>query len=318
MQLKTFALVGFGTGGLVGPVCYDSVTAALKAGFRRFDTAETELWYDQKAVAAALETFFVTENIRGHDTAISKWPPDIHVSTKIPPWELTSSSNIRRCASQSRTLLLGFCDEPDQSPSPLDTYYIHAPNCKLWEGWHPRCTDPPPILSLREAWLAMEAVVGLDKTARRIGLSNITPDQLNDIIQFVLERKSGGTADASPRLPDVIQSYADPLHPSLELRTICRHHGIEFVSHSTLGFRHILKQKSTDNPVLNHRVVRDISRKYGKSEILIVLTWALQCGMGVIPRSSNVSHINELSLLLSESFLLSDEEVQLISSITDM
>ena len=308
--MKTLALVGFGTGGLMGSACHDSVTAALKSGFRRFDTAETELWYDQETVASALKKYFASE-----DTDISAWPPVINISTKIPPWELTSVKNIRERASASREHLVGFCDAPNQLPYPLDTYYIHAPDCFLWKGWHPLCDNPPQIIPLHEAWLGMEAVVGLDKSARRIGLSNITPSQLKGIIQFVEERNHMGNTAPPPRLPDVVQSYADPLHPSRELRTICRHHGIEFVSHSTLGYRHVVTFQSKGNPVLNHPIVREISRKIGKSEILIVLMWAMQSGMSVIPRSSNRSHISELALLLNEPPVLSAQDVELIDNI---
>ena len=168
---------------------------------------------------------------------------DLEISTKIPPWSLTSYNDIRENAAHSRFELLGdFCPDvvisgPDGDeitiPHPLDVYYIHAPAC--WKGWHPSCDDPPPTLSLREAWKGMEAVVGLDFSAKRIGLSNVHADQLLDIIAFVDERLQRGETDPPPRMPDVLQAYADPLRPADELRAICKEHGIEFVSYSTLG-----------------------------------------------------------------------------------
>jgi len=305
------AVVGFGTGGLIGSACYDSVLAALKAGFRCFDTAETEIWYDQESVANAFKTF-VSDHRR--EKVRSDTSSNFDISTKIPPWELTSFDHIRYRASESRQLLLGYFDIPNQLPHPLDIYYIHAPDCSLWKGWHPRCDNPPEILSLREAWLAMEAVVGLDRTARRIGLSNITPNQLNDVIKYVEERSHETDAIAPPRLPDVIQCYADPLQPSRELRSICKLYGIEFVSYSTLGYRHILKNQSKVNPVLNHPIIKDIAKRHGKGEILIVLAWATQIGMSVIPRSSNKQHINELSQLLNDPPVLSPGDLELIDT----
>ena len=117
---------------------------------------------------------------------------ELRISTKIPPWELTSAENIRSNAAQSRQQLVGFCDDAVISATtkfPLDVYYIHAPAC--WDGWHFRCQQNPAqqLLDLRSTWLALEAVVGLDHSALRIGLSNVRPDELLDIIAFVQQRQ---------------------------------------------------------------------------------------------------------------------------------
>lgn len=81
----------------------------------------------------------------------------------------------------------------------------------------------------------MEAIVGLDYSAKRIGLSNVRPDELLDLIAYVQERIAAGETYPPPRMPDVLQAYADPLKPADALRAICNEHGIEFVSYSTLG-----------------------------------------------------------------------------------
>lgn len=226
--------VGFGTAGLGGH-SYRAVQMALEAGFRKFDTAEADWWYDQPTLGKALKDYAID-----HDLACA----DLEISTKIPPWSLTSISDIREHAAHSRFELLGgFCGDITISnpldgsemtiPHPLDIYYIHAPAC--WKGWHPRCENPPPTLNLRDAWKGMEAVVALDFSAKRIGLSNVRPSQLLDIIAFVHERLERGKTDTPPRMPDALQVYSDPLHPAHELRAICKEHGIEFVSYSTLG-----------------------------------------------------------------------------------
>ena len=62
--------VGFGTAAL-GSRCHEVVLLALKAGFRKFDTAEeNQWWYNQKAVGTALREFFsfgATENKNAND-----------------------------------------------------------------------------------------------------------------------------------------------------------------------------------------------------------------------------------------------------------
>lgn len=248
----------------------------------------------------------------------------LQISTKIPPWSLTSASDIRQHASDSRRELVGFCEDQvlydfdtgdmlETRPYPLDIYYIHAPKC--WDGWHPRCNDAPPTLGLRDAWMAMEAVVGIDGSANRIGLSNVWPQDLNDIIQFVEERQQQQQPDdmyPPPRKPDVLQAFADPLSPNHDLRRICKEHGIEFVSYSTLGTQH----RGEGNPVLGSPIIQDLSGKYGRSTAEIVLSWALQRGMSVIPRSSKKHHIEELARLLNEKPFLEEADLQKIDGMS--
>ncbi len=302
MSIKRIGL-GFGTAGL-GENVFNSVSLALEAGFRKFDTAEADWWYDQGRVGEALEHFFLPELsqeciVDREEVSCPSFCANkgLEISTKIPPWELTSIENIRKRASESRDVLVGFCDDYEAQDAtiididsdtgvgggakyPLDVYYIHAPEC--WDGWHPRCNGVKNTLPLRQAWLGMEAVV-FDQNAKRIGLSNIWPQQLLDIIRFVKEREeqikldgygvgSGGsdsdTSDAStpmpmPRIPDVIQIYADPLRPADELQKICEEHGIEFVSYSTLGTQHSMR--GGGNPVLGNEHIQNIAKKYDRS-----------------------------------------------------
>jgi len=189
---------------------------------------------------------------------------------------------------------VGFCDEKDKVPFPLDVYYIHAPVC--WKGWHPRCKHGDETkLTLRESWAAMERVVS-DGNARRIGLSNVRPDELEDVIDFV--RARAGT-DPHARMPDSVQSHADPLDTNAALRNACSKHGIEFVSYSTLGTQHSMRNGG-ENPVLTNGTIGRIAERHGRSAAEVVLSWATQKGMKVIPRSGTQEHIQELGRLLRE------------------
>jgi diketogulonate reductase-like aldo/keto reductase len=324
----TINSVGFGTAAL-GQNCHNVVLMALEAGFRYFDTAEeNQYWYNSYSVGTALreyaqqfietsktndnsdyinddECVMIDEDMDGQPiclgrnmTPLQAFCYEIHISTKIPPWELTSNEHIRSNAAQSRNELVSFCDTPN-TKMPLDIYYIHAPAC--WKGWHTRCDNPPPTLDLRSAWLAMEAVVGIDRSARRIGLSNVREDELLDIIRFVQERQAKGNHNdgtAPPRLPDVVQSHADPISSADAIRKICNKYNIEFVSYSTLGTQHIYKSKLQTNPVLTHPIIIELANKYQRSTAEIVLSWAIQNKMSIIPRSSQKEHIIQLARLL--------------------
>lgn len=325
--------IGFGTAGL-GSTVFESVTLALEAGFRKFDTAEEhDYWYDQASVGRALSHFFLPEltqecvvdreNVSCQSFCARK---GLQISTKIPPWELTSAENIRKQAAESRKTLVGFCDDYEVQDTsfdheveyPLDVYYIHAPRC--WNGWHTRCDGITDTLSLREAWLGME-MVAFDQNAKRIGLSNIWPSDLRDIIHFVEERQENiklhgdDTNSPPPRLPDVLQIYADPIHPSDELRKLCEDYGIEFVSYSTLGTQHRMQGKG--NPVLGNEHVIKIAKKHNRSTAEVILSWAMHHKkMSVIPRSSKKKHIEELANLLNHDPFLENADLDLIDSLS--
>uniref|UniRef100_A0A7S1BKU7 NADP-dependent oxidoreductase domain-containing protein n=1 Tax=Corethron hystrix TaxID=216773 RepID=A0A7S1BKU7_9STRA len=306
------AKVGFGTAAL-GSNTFEVVTMALDAGFRTFDTAEADWWYDQRTVGSALQAFFddLNKSCGAPDVSLCA-EENLKVDTKIPPWELVSEENIRSHARDSREELLSFCDTDVDGPYPLDVYYIHAPQC--WKGWHSRCqTGHETKLSIRESWVAMEKVVALDGSARRIGLSNVRPDELLDIIDFVKSRK---TADTTARMPDVLQAYADPLSSNSRLREICALHGIEFVSYSTLGTQH--RMRGGGNPVLTHEVLGEIATRYERSIAEVVLSWAVQNDMRVIPRSGRKDHIQELGRLLRDGTavgFLGEEDVATINKL---
>mmetsp|Transcript_16734 Transcript_16734/g.19362 ORF Transcript_16734/g.19362 Transcript_16734/m.19362 type:complete len:333 (-) Transcript_16734:80-1078(-) len=323
--------IGFGTAGL-GASVFQSVALALEAGFRKFDTAEeNDYWYDQAAVGNALSNFFLPGG-SAQECVVDRDDVDCYsfcakeglkISTKIPPWELVSIANIRQRAAKSRETLVGFCDafeggEDMDSKYPLDVYYIHAPKC--WDGWHTRCKGERNTLPLREAWLGMEAVAH-DKNAERIGLSNVNSHELMDIIQFVEERKANFDsmgdhgAAAAPRIPDVVQAYADPIHPATELRNICKKYGIEFVSYSTLGTQHHMRGQG--NPVLENEHVQELAVQYNRSTAEVVLSWAMHHNdMSVIPRSSKKHHIQQLARLLNDEPFLTKNDLQLIDAMS--
>lgn len=324
MAALTNTTVGFGTAAL-GSNVYPVVLKAMHNGFRRFDTAEADWWYDQKATGEALKDFFFENNDDEcldescRRTCVSE---DLKISTKIPPWSLTSVSDIRANARNSRNELVGFCEDlfvelddgiTEIRPYPMDIYYIHAPKC--WKGWHPRCEGVGDTLELRDSWRALEAVVGLDFSAERIGLSNIQPNELVDIIHWVEKRKAAGDNYPPPRIPDVVQAFADPLRPSKELRAVCEKYGIEFVSYSTLGTQH---RQINGNPVLGHPTIKQLASKHKFSTAEVVLSWAMQRGMSVIPRSSKEKHIEELARLLEDkSTFLTEEDLQLIDQMEE-
>jgi len=146
-------------------------------------------------------------------------------------------------------------------------------------------------------------------------LSNIWPNQLRDIIRFVKDREASyDGVGPPPRMPDVLQAYADPLKPSRELREICKENGIEFVSYSTLGTQH--RMRDGTNPVLSNPRINEIAEKHDRSAAEVVLSWAIHNEMSVIPRSTKEHHIMQLSRLLNRESFLYNEDLLAIDALS--
>jgi diketogulonate reductase-like aldo/keto reductase len=126
----------------LGGNTYSVVQLALENGFRKFDTAEADWWYNQAEVGRSLQDYFYSTTTNDNDRVNDC--TSLQISTKIPPWSLTSAADIRNHAANSRKELVGFCDVVHQKQNqgqrtdhsievfPLDVYYIHAPRC--WSG----------------------------------------------------------------------------------------------------------------------------------------------------------------------------------------
>lgn len=68
--------------------------------------------------------------------------------------------------------------------------------------------------------------------------------------------------------------------------------------------------------MLTSPVITDLAAKYARSAAEVVLSWALQKGMSIIPRSSKVNHIAELARLLVDPNFLSEGDVLAVDAMS--
>ena len=71
--------------------------------------------------------------------------------------------------------------------------------------------------------------------------------------------------------------------------------------------------KEGQNPLLTDPTVQTISKSKGQSPSQILLTWALQKGYSVIPKSTNPDHIRENINL--EDNVLTVEEIDILDNL---
>jgi len=137
----------------------------------------------------------------------------------------------------------------------VDLYLIH------WPVRGPR---------LVETWLALEEMQA-EGRVRAIGVSNFT------IRDLELVMRSGKV------VPAVNQVEYHPFLQQRELHEFCRQHGIRLVAWAPL----------VRGDSLTHPVIAEIAIRHGRTAAQVLLCWALQHEVVVIPKSTRPERIRE-------------------------
>nr|XP_053633507.1 uncharacterized oxidoreductase YtbE-like isoform X1 [Cherax quadricarinatus] len=169
----------------------------------------------------------------------------------------------------------------------LDLFLIH------WPGVHKLKPDDPRNRELRnQSWASLEQIYKSGKV-RAIGVSNYTVSHLEDLQHATV-------------LPHVNQVEYHPHYLQKELKQFCKSQGIHFQAYSSLG------TTVKENPLLQDPSVIRLANKHSCSPAQILLCWATQQGVSVLPKSTNEEHIRENIQL---NFELSTEDLGALSNI---
>jgi len=122
----------------------------------------------------------------------------------------------------------------------------------------------------KESWRALVKLQE-EGLCRSIGVSNYMLRHLEEL-----------KAD-SPVLPAVNQVEVSPFCTRSELRAYCREQGVVVEAYSPL----------TKGVRLGHPAVVALGRKYGRTPAQILIRWALEHDLVVLPKSSNPERIRE-------------------------
>ncbi|CDS12732.1 hypothetical protein LRAMOSA04916 [Lichtheimia ramosa] len=140
-----------------------------------------------------------------------------------------------------------------------------------------------------ETYAAMEKLVG-DKV-RAIGVSNFTVKKLEKLLE------------TAKIVPAANQVELHPYLPQQELLDFCAKKGIHVTAYSPLG--------STDSPLMKDEQVAAIAKKYDASPAQVLLSWGIQRGTSVIPKSVTESRI----ISNFKDVELSDEDFNKLNSL---
>lgn len=128
---------------------------------------------------------------------------------------------------------------------------------------------------------------------RAIGLSNFTPEQVQEILD-ICEVK-----------PAVLQTEVHPYSQEKELKAFLDKEGIVIQAWYPLGHG--------DKALIQEPLFTEFGKKYGKSNAQIILRWHIQAGNIVIPGSKNPTHIKDNFNLFD--FALTDDEMGKITAL---
>lgn len=127
---------------------------------------------------------------------------------------------------------------------------------------------------------------------RAIGLSNFTPEQVQEILD-ICEVKSA-----------VLQTEMHPYSQEKELKAFLDKEGIVIQAWYPLGHG--------DKTLREEPLFTELAHKYGKSNSQIILRWHIQSGNIVIPGSKNPQHIKDNLDVFD--FTLTDNELDRIAA----
>ncbi|KAK5230004.1 hypothetical protein LTR72_001539 [Exophiala xenobiotica] len=292
-------LVGFGLWKVPADKAADTVYNAIKVGYCLFDGA-----YDYQNEREA------GEGIRRAiaDGLVTR--EGIFVTTKLWNNYHRKDHALAMARAQNDAWGLGY----------IDLYLIHFPVALKYidpeelryPAWWMDAeheiieTDRVPI---QETWKALEEVVDA-RIARSIGISNAQAQTIYDIQTYA-------------RYP--ISSLQIEHHPYLvqpELVELAQEEKIVITAYSSFGPQSFLelppafRARATDVPLLfDADVVKKAAARVGKAPAQVLLRWATQRNVAVIPKSNNVDRLKQNLEVGAGSFDLTKEEIDAISAL---
>ncbi|XP_018321268.1 uncharacterized protein LOC108734282 [Agrilus planipennis] len=151
----------------------------------------------------------------------------------------------------------------------LDLYLIHWPGVS---GIQAESSDNFKLRNQSWASLVKGVHQGLVKD---IGVSNYTVKHLKELFENSYGIK-----------PAVNQVEWHPHYQTKELKKLCDREGIVLQAYSSLG-------GSNNTQLLAEPIIKSVSLKLNKSPAQILLRWALQQNIAIIPKASNAERIKE-------------------------
>lgn len=285
--------VGFGCWKVDKATCADTIYNAIKVGYRLFDGAED--YGNEKEVGEGINRA-LDEGLVARD--------ELFIVSKL--WNsFHDPQNVEKALD--RTL-------SDLKVDYLDLFLIHFPIAfkfvpfeeKYPPGFY--CGDGDKFIyedvPIIDTWRALEKMVEKGKI-RSIGISNFPGALIQDLLRGAKIK------------PAVLQIEHHPYLQQPRLIEYVQSQGIAITAYSSFGpqsFVELNHPRVKDvKPLFEHDVIKSVAEKANKTPAQVLLRWATQRGLAVIPKSNNPDRL--LSNLKVNDFDLSQEDFKEISKL---
>ncbi|TDL28132.1 Aldo/keto reductase [Rickenella mellea] len=283
-------LVGFGLWKVTKSSCADTVYNAIKLGYRLFDGAGD--YGNEKEAGEGIQ--------RALKDGIVK-RADLFITSKL--WNTFHAADHVKELAQYQLKLWGL--------DYFDLYLIHFPIALKYVD--PAHRFPPEWFGddgnvhlqntpMHETWQAMETLVD-SGLVKNIGLSNCQGALILDVFRHARIE------------PQVLQVELHPYLTQEPLVALCKTLGIALTAYSSFGPQSYveLSMDKGASSLLEHPVVSNIAKSHGKTTSQVLLRWASQRGIAVIPKSNNYDRI--VANFQSDDFDLTASDLKALSAL---
>lgn len=281
-QLKNKAgevipFIGLGTFPFQGRVMADMVKAAVKTGYRLFDTADD--YHGESGIGMAIRELKKEGIVKREDLFIQTKISDNNATANEPLKAVYFNENskfMQRHSVEEVVREKVAISLREMGTDYLDSLLIHYP----FPGYYV------------DVWKTMVKLKA-ERVVRYIGVSNFHERHIDMLI------KETGVS------PEINECYASPIATKQSLVEYCNQHDCLFVTYSPL-MDITAGRIAQDN-------IQPIIEKYGKSLAQIILRWNIDRGCLPLPKTKNPSRLEENFNVFD--FSLTSEENDLISSL---
>ncbi|KKZ65924.1 NAD(P)H-dependent D-xylose reductase xyl1 [[Emmonsia] crescens] len=286
-------IVGFGLWKVNNETCADQVYNAIKTGYRLFDGACD---YGNEAEAGKGTARAIKEGIvkREELFIVSKLWQTFHDPEQVEP------------VVQKQLA--------DWGIDYFDLYIVHFPlalkyvdpDVRYPPGWFNDGESSIVIsnTTIQQTWGAMEELVN-KKLARSIGISNFNIQLVMDLLRYARIK------------PATLQIEHHPYLTQSLLVDFAQENGIIVTAYSSfanLSFVELDMQSANEAPLLfSNSTITSIAQKHGRTAAQVLLRWATQRNIAVIPKSNSETRLHEN--LQVNDFNLEQSEIDAISAL---
>ncbi|KAK9457916.1 NADP-dependent oxidoreductase domain-containing protein [Dipodascopsis uninucleata] len=287
-------ITGFGLWKVPQESCADTVYNAIKAGYRLFDGAQD--YGNEKEAGEGVRRAIADGLVKRED---------LFITSKI--WNtFHSPDHVLQMTKKSLD---------DWGLDYFDLWLIHFPIAQKYVD--PKERYPPGLLydvekgtmefedvPISVTWAEMEKAVAKGY-AKNIGISNFAGALIIDLLRY------------AKIPPAVLQIEHHPYLTQPQLVALAKQRGIAITAYSSFGPQSFLEMNHPlaikTGLLLTSDLITGLASAHGKTPAQVLLRWATQRGIAVIPKSNHPSRLSEN--LSHTDFDLTESDIEKISSL---